>query len=198
MTYDVNNFVGTPVIGDVNIKIYDKYGKLKYTIDPNIAFFYKSSNNLLIKVNDSNDIILDFENVTDCNNALVKLNNVKQTLINMINSSDLINVKRNVFSKNNLNMTANITTNDGDLACNNGLYDIPVSNSIVRVFINGIEVNVGGKIYPYDCYFSNDGIVIRNIGDERIGDKLYWNGSISGYQLDNTDLIDFVYLINIS
>lgn len=197
-SYDVNNFVGTPVIGDVNIKIYDKFGKLKYTIDPNIAFFYKSANLLLIKVKDSNDIVLDFETSTDCNNALIKLNDVKQTIINMINASGTTNTKTNIFSKSNLNMNANKTINDGDLACENGILDIPVINSTVKVFVNGVEVNVGGKTYPYDCYFSNDGVTVRNIGDERLGDKLYWNGSISGYELDETDLIDFMYLINIS
>lgn len=196
-SYTINTFVRTPSQGDTYIKIYNKYNKLIYSIDPNIVSFYKSSNILSIKVNDSNDVFLDFETASECNDALLKLNSIKQTLISMVESSGVTNLKTNVFSKNNLNMSANITTHDGDLACDNSIIDIPISNSLVRVFINGLEVNVGGKMFPYECYFSNDGINVRNIGDERQGDKLYWNGTIANYQLDQNDSIDFIYLTNI-
>ena len=196
-SYSINTFVRTPSQGDTYIKIYNKYNKLIYSIDPNIAFFYKSSNILSIKVNDSNDIFLDFETASECNDALLKLNSIKQTLISMVESSGVTDLKTNVFSKNNLNMSANITTQNGDLACDIGIIDTPISNSLVRVFINGLEVNVGGKMSPYECYFSNDGINVRNIGDERHGDKLYWNGEIAKYQLDQMDSIDFIYLTNI-
>ena len=54
-----------------------------------------------------------------------------------------------------------------------------------------------GKVYPYDCYFSADnGLTAKAIGDEKQGDKLYWNKSVSGYNLDAIDIIDFVYLIS--
>lgn len=195
-TYSLETFVRTPVQGDVSIKIYDKYNKLKYTFDPNIAFFYKTSNLLMIKVEDKNDIILDFETATECSEALIKLNTAKQTLVTMLAStSGITDNKMTIYSNNNLNMESNITINDGDLACDTAISDIPVSNSQVRVMINGIEVNVGGKVYPFDCYFSNDGITVRTVGDERQGDKLYWNQSIAGYNLDQEDLIDFIYLI---
>lgn len=196
-SYSINSFVRTPVQGDINIKIYDKYNKLRYTIDPNVAFFYKSSNVIIIKIEDSSEIYLDFETSSECNDALVKLNTVKQTLISMISLSSITNAKINIFSKNNLNMVANLTTLDGDLACDTSIIDTPIINSTVKVFVNGVEVTVGGKVYPYDCYFSTDGINVRLVGDERPGDKLYWNYSVAGYNLDNTDLIDFIYLINV-
>ena len=94
-------------------------------------------------------------------------------------------------------MTANLTDISNNIACDTSIIDVPLLKSYVRVFINGVEVSVGGKLYPFDCYFSNNGIDVRIIGDERVGDKLYWNSSVAGYDLDSTDLIDFVYLTRI-
>jgi hypothetical protein len=94
----------------------------------------------------------------------------------------------------NLDMLVNTTYNDGDLACNTSILSIP--KSFIRVVVNGLEVSVGiGK----ECYFSNDGgITPQDNGSELIGDYLYWNGSISGYQLSvaDDDELDFIYLID--
>jgi hypothetical protein len=94
----------------------------------------------------------------------------------------------------NLDMSASTTTNDGDLACTTPLLSTP--KSFVRVAINGLEVAVGiGK----DCFFSGDGgVTPRENNSELLGDYLYWNGSIAGYQLNTSDgdEIDFFYLIN--
>jgi hypothetical protein len=93
----------------------------------------------------------------------------------------------------NLDMSASTTINDGDLACSIPILSSP--KSFVRVAINGLEVSVGiGK----DCFFSDDGgITPRENNNELIGDYLYWNGSIAGYQLSvsDGDEIDFLYLI---
>lgn len=197
--YDLKTFVATPVSGDVKLKIYDKFSKLKYSIDPHVAFFYKNAHIVMIKVQDTNDICLDFSSASESNAALVKINSVKQDILELQGGTIPGASKEiSVFSKNNLNMVANLTINDGDLACSTPIIDIPAPHSKISVYVNGVDVTVGGKIYPYDCYFSADGISTRIIGDERVGDKLYWNKSISGYNLDTTDLIDFVYLVKIT
>ena len=197
--YKLDNFLATPTASDTRLRIYDKNGKLRYTIDPNIAYFYKKANIVLIKVEDKNDIYLDFATTTEAAQALAKLNDAKKM---MTQPSCAINPDgggTTVYSKANLNMQANVTVNDGDLACNIPIIDKPVQSSHVRVFVNGVEVNVGGKVAPFDCYFSADnGLTERYLGDERQGDKLYWNYSVANYNLDNIDLIDFVYLIEVN
>jgi len=197
-TYQLSNFLATPTITDTRMRIYDKNSKLKYTLDPHIAYFYKKANIVIIKVEDRNDIFLDFSTSSESAQALAKLNDAKRTMTQHpcpTPGGD----GRTVYSKANLNMVALNTANDGDLACSVAILDSPVSSSHVRVFVNGLEVNPGGKIYPYDCYFSPDGgLTVRVIGDERQSDKLYWNYNIAGYNLDTIDLIDFVYLIEVS
>lgn len=196
-TYSITNFLATPSSTDVRMRIYDKNNKLKYTIDPNIAYFFTKSNIVIIKVEDKNDIYLDFASVSEAAQAIARLNDVKKQMTQPSYPSG--EQKEIVYSKANLNMNANITTNDGDLACNTPILDEPKSSSFVKVFVNGIEVNVGGKNYPFDCYFSSDnGTTVRTLGDERHGDKLYWNTSVAGYNLDTIDLIDFHYLIEIN
>ena len=94
----------------------------------------------------------------------------------------------------NQTMNALSTTTDGDLACSLPIFIDPQGK--VDVYINGLNVPSGlGK----DCYFSVDnGITARVDGEELAGDKLYWNGSIAGYQLEITDKIDFDYIISTS
>jgi hypothetical protein len=112
-----------------------------------------------------------------------------QNIVNHINTL--------THSQSNLDMTALATTvNTGSqLACNNGIVDVPQSTVIVRV--NGVDINVGGTTLPYDGFFSPDGTVVRAKGAELQGDKLYWNttAGVALYQLEVTDKIDFVYLI---
>jgi len=197
-TYSITNFLSIPAPNDVRLKIFDKNNKLRHTIDPNIAYFFKKSHIVVIKIEDRNDIYLDFASSTESAQALSKLNDAKKALTNpggcIVPPSGN---GENVYSKANLNMVALVTVNDGDLACNTMILDKPVSASHVRVFINGVEVNVGGNTYPHDCYFSHDGgVTVKVLGDEKQGDKLYWNQSVANYNLDIGDLIDFVYLIN--
>ena len=79
--YTLNTFISTPTSEDKYIKIYDKYGTLKYTVDPKLAYFYYKSNYVYIKVENSNDIVLDFESNTVAISALEKLNSVQKTIV---------------------------------------------------------------------------------------------------------------------
>lgn len=94
----------------------------------------------------------------------------------------------------NQSMNANITTGNNSLACDFPLFKEPQGK--VDVYINGLSVSTGpGK----DCYFSDDnGISAKVDGEERMGDKLYWNGDDAGYDLETTDIIDFDYIITTS
>jgi hypothetical protein len=194
--YQLSNFLATPTSQDTRMRIYDKNSKLKYTLDPNVAYFYKKANIVIIKVEDKNDIYLDFSSSTESAQALAKLNEAKRMMTQPGCTPDPNGTT--VYSKANLNMTALVTTTDGDLACNTAILDTPKVSSHVRVFVNGVEVNSGDK-NSGDCYFSRDGgSTALVVGDERLGDKLYWNGSIANYNLDNIDLIDFIYLIEVN
>jgi hypothetical protein len=89
-------------------------------------------------------------------------------------------------------MIANVTNSANTLACN-----VPILGNIVgglRVSVNGIDVTVG-----VDCYFTDPThTIIRNNGEEILGDFLHWkyvSTPISGYDLNITDNISFLYLI---
>lgn len=80
-TYSLGNFLGTPVQGDVTIKIYDKSKKLRYDINPNIAYFFTKSNIVIIRIEDKNDIYLDFDNQNDAGIAASMLNDAKKDIL---------------------------------------------------------------------------------------------------------------------
>jgi len=86
--YKIENFVSTPTPSDKYIKIFNKNGKLEYTINPNLAYFFYKNNNVIIKVDDEEDIKLTFETSTYASQALSKLNDVKKILIATIKDED--------------------------------------------------------------------------------------------------------------
>ena len=92
-----------------------------------------------------------------------------------------------------LNKRSVVTTADGDSTEINITYT-PFSDSSVAIKVNGMEVNLGDGVKTEDSYFSKDaGATAKLIADIEAGDTLYWNGSIAGYQLDETDDIDISY-----
>ena len=91
-------------------------------------------------------------------------------------------------------MTASVTTIDGDEACSTGIATTPASASYVGVTINGDSPEIGDGVKTKDCYFSGDsGATAKSFTAIVATDKLYWNGSIAGYQLAVTDKISFEY-----
>lgn len=99
------------------------------------------------------------------------------------------------LAKDNLNQTALSTTTDGQLACNTGLLATPQGAVIVAV--GGKIVRTGDALKTLDCYFSRDnGLTALAIDSLAIGDKLYWNGSVAGYQLGSGDnaKLSFIYV----
>lgn len=99
-----------------------------------------------------------------------------------------------VLTKQNKNMPGKVTALDGDLACDTGVAVTPSDHGYIIVSVNGNIVVVGDNDKTKDCYFSGDGGTnARAIQDIVASDKLYWNGSIAGYELDTDDRIDFNY-----
>lgn len=95
----------------------------------------------------------------------------------------------------NKSMPARATASDGDLACNVAVTYQPAPGAYVGVIVSGLRAAVGdGATTGCDCYFSGDGGAhARAQGQIQQGDTLHWIGSVAGFQLAPTDVIDFVY-----
>lgn len=92
-------------------------------------------------------------------------------------------------------MQAVVTVNDGDLACNTAISATPAKTSYVDVTVGGMQINVGNGVKTTAAYFSGDGgTTARAYNGVVAGDKLYWNGSKAGYQLDTTDDVSFDFV----
>lgn len=65
----------------------------------------------------------------------------------------------------------------------------------VSVFVNGVQYMVGNGVKTEDCYFSVDGgTTARTYATIASGDSLYWNGLVSGFDLEVTDVVDINYI----
>jgi hypothetical protein len=101
-----------------------------------------------------------------------------------------------VPTTSNKAMTASVTSSDFDEACATAIASTPAQSSFVAVLVNGILAELGNGVKTKDCYFSgNSGTTARAHNAVVSGDKLYWVGSVAGYQLATTDRIDFVYVV---
>jgi hypothetical protein len=62
------------------------------------------------------------------------------------------------------------------------------------VRVNGLDVSVGDAAKTSACYVSGDGgTTARAMRAIVAGDLLYWVGSVAGFQLATTDVVDFLY-----
>jgi phage-related tail fiber protein len=96
----------------------------------------------------------------------------------------------------NKNMTASVTTSDGNAATATTLVSTPASHSWVALFVNGVEEPIGDGDKTHSAYFSADGgTTARAYSAITAGDTLYWVGSVAGYQLAATDKLDLDYLV---
>lgn len=111
--------------------------------------------------------------------------------------SDLIPTTASaVPSASNKDMAATITTTDFDQACATQIVGTPTNDGYVRVLVNGIGQALGDGVRTKDCYFSSDtGATAKTIANVASGDRLYWVGSVAGFQLAANDKVDFDYSI---
>ena len=82
MTFDYksSNFLATPSATDRRIRIYDKNHNLRFSIEPDLSYYYVMNRCLVIKITNKNDIILSFENKADATLAISRLATVKAAL----------------------------------------------------------------------------------------------------------------------
>ena len=92
-----------------------------------------------------------------------------------------------------MNKNPTVTEADGD-STGLSITFTPFLDSYVNIKVNGMEVNLCDGDKLSECYFSNDGgVTARLIANIEANDTLYWNGSIAGFELDETDDIDIAY-----
>jgi len=96
-------------------------------------------------------------------------------------------------TKDNKAMAASTTTADGDVACATAIAHL--SRGYVEVQVNGATQVVGDAVKTADCFWSSDnGTTALSDSNVPSGAKLFWNGSIAGFQLAAaTDKISFLY-----
>jgi hypothetical protein len=100
-----------------------------------------------------------------------------------------------VLQAANWSMAANATSSDEDLATSNAIATTPNGDGLVAVTINGAFVTVGDGTKVAACYFSgDDGTTPRTIENIIAGDKLYWMGSVAGFELQSDWLVGFLYI----
>lgn len=96
----------------------------------------------------------------------------------------------------NLGMAASATAADFDLACATAMAVTPTFGSPLSVLVDGVCAYVGDGVRTTECYFSADGgTTAKKFANVIAGDLLYWVGSVAGYQLAVTDVIDFEYTL---
>lgn len=96
----------------------------------------------------------------------------------------------------NFAMSARATAGDQSLACNVPLQQTP-ADRYVYVLVNGAEQPLGANRVTSVCFFSADGgATAKTIGPGgtiAAGDRLYWNGSVAGFDLATSDVLTFGY-----
>lgn len=98
-----------------------------------------------------------------------------------------------ISTEDDLDQVPNATSFDG-AATGVFITHTPFGDGLVQVTVNGLSSNLGDGVTTSSCYFSADGgVTARNMADIEGGDQLYWNGSIAGYELDGSDLVDVIY-----
>jgi hypothetical protein len=91
-----------------------------------------------------------------------------------------------------------VTTAAGALAWAPAVATTPAVSSTAGgyfdVRVNGLDVSVGDAAKTSACYVSGDGgTTARAMRAIVAGDLLYWVGSVAGFQLATTDVVDFLY-----
>lgn len=125
--------------------------------------------------------------------GVVSSNNGRVPYLLLIESESGGVTETGIETSDDLDWIPNNTTADGDYAGITITYT-PYADSNVQVTVNGVGANLGDGVKIKDCYFSGDsGITARAIADIEAGDQLHWNGSIAGFELEDTDLIDIIY-----
>ncbi|MCK9416924.1 hypothetical protein M0Q97_09730, partial [Candidatus Dojkabacteria bacterium] len=197
--YLVDNFISLTT-DKKTIKIFDKYGVLKYTFNPNMAYFFYKNNYVYIKVENDDDITLDFETNTQAIEALEKLNSVKKLVISNI-TSDIdyytqTELDNGVLDNRYYNTSAitNILSNYLTTAATFAISDANdillsgITNGEVLVYDNGVWVN---SSFTFDLSaFTSDYYTIYELSSSTSGVYINWDNiintpsGVSGYGIE--------------
>lgn len=92
-----------------------------------------------------------------------------------------------------LSLTALNTLVDNSTASNTSITHNPVGE--VLVFLNGQKQKLGYNSVTAECYFATSSVSSARAteADVLAGDYLYWNQSITGFELSNTDELSLYY-----
>lgn len=112
--------------------------------------------------------------------------------------------ERTYPSRNYKNLDSAPTLSDGDEfsspALIGGLIDLPTEKTYVSILINGVQVSIEDNNTPLAtvtsyCYFSSDsGTTAKSLDLITTGDRLYWKGSIAGFELEVGDKFDINFV----
>jgi hypothetical protein len=69
----------------------------------------------------------------------------------------------------------------------------PNDYSRIEVFVNGQRQRLGDGVTTNDCYISSTSSIAENLENVVSGQTLYWNGTIAGFDLSPTDVIELIY-----
>ena len=69
----------------------------------------------------------------------------------------------------------------------------PNDYSRIEVFVNGQRQRLGDGVTTNDCYISSTSSIAENLENVVSGQTLYWNGTIAGFDLSATDVIELIY-----
>jgi hypothetical protein len=85
------------------------------------------------------------------------------------------------------------TTGDDFAVTGVTLGSTPNDYSRIEVYVNGQKQRIGDNLTTKDCYFGTAPSIPIALNNLISGDQLYWNGTISGFDLSSTDIIEIVY-----
>lgn len=201
----VNVVIATPgaSIGGVAMNVNDRvllYGQS--TASQNWIYIFNGAATPMTRATDSDgnsevtpQAAVSVEEGTDANKSF-RITNTGAIIVGTtaITVSNFVTLSGSNPSTSNKFMVASVTTADGDVACATGMVGTPNNGSFVGVVINGDSPEIGNAVKTKDCYFSSDlGVTAKAFNSIITADKLYWNGSIAGYQLSVTDKVSFEY-----
>ena len=91
-------------------------------------------------------------------------------------------------------LTASVTSADYNQATATTVTAANTHGGEVAVFVNGQKQFVGDGTRAADCYFGASSATARAFAAIVATDKLYWVGSVAGFQLAASDKIDVLFM----
>jgi len=153
-TYNLDNFVAEPTNTDRTMRIYDKNNILVYSFVPDMAYFFYKNNYVIIKVEDQDNIVLDFDSTDIAVEALKKLNRIKSDIND--NCADTCNTNCNpgggvttLFELTDTLITTSALTEDSFLKWDTTInkwvnFDLSVISGSTFTNPNPTPISVGG------------------------------------------------------